>query len=166
MSIGSQQLGADAAYEALRARQSLVPLLEAAMGARRTQEGAALYSGLLGVISHMLSACRAGGLRFEIANRDARQIAEALPHARSLLLLAKCQADTQESRAILVALAEALYAARDKFEVGPDRPRAERANEQPVMQVEIVGMPQRLAQHTVTRTDGQISGSLVLEQDA
>jgi len=155
----STELGRAAGYEALQHRQSMVPLFAAAIEGKSNP----LLSGLLGVMCDALDSCQAGGVSFDWRNDRARNVAEALPSARRLLLAAMCQSVDQEAWDVLSALASAIYSARDMVSVSYPETQEK---EPPVTLVQIIGMPARISEAAVHREDGAIVGSRNTERDA
>ena len=156
------QLGQRAGYEAIEHHQPLTPLLNAALAAGLTAPGAALLSGLLEVMCSVLDACQRQGIRFEMSDTS-KKIANALPQARRLMVTSLCQHIDQSVGDVLAELAGAIYAIKDSLSLSTP---AVVSPEQPVMRMEIVAMPERTTQQTITRSNGELTGTVSTEQDA
>lgn len=159
----SHQLGQRAGYEAIEHGQPLVPLLSAALATRTTVPGAALLGGLLEVMCSVLDACQREGIRFDMTD-VAKQIGDARPQARRLLIVSLCQHVDQSAADVLGQLAGAIYAIKDSLSLSA--PPAVEGPEQPVMRMEIIAMPERTTQQTITRrADGELLCTSSVEQD-
>ena len=160
----SHQLGQRAGYEAIEHGRPLRPLLNAALATRTTAPGAALLGGLLEVVCSVFDACQRQGIGFDMTD-EAKEIASALPQARRLLITALCQHVDQSAADVLGELAGAIYAVRDSLSLSA--PATVESPEPPVMRFEIVAMPDRKIEQTITRRDnGDLIGSSSVEQDA
>ena len=160
----SYQLGQSAGYEAIQHGQSLAPLLEAAVNSRMTQPGGAMLGGLLDVACSVLDACQSRGVKFELTGKG-KQIADALPQARRLIVMSMCQQLDQSAAHVLGDLAGVIHGMRDSISLSA--PEQVETPEQPVMRVEIVGMPERTTQQSITRReDGEFIGSTSTESDS
>lgn len=154
-----------AGYEALQHRQPLAPLLEASLKLLGTKAGNDLLGGLFEVMCEVFDSCQAKGITFEWNNDRAKQVAEALPHARRLLMIALCQRGDQAEADVLASLSSAVYGVRDRVTVTAGKAAA--PVEPPVTLVQIVGMPDRAIQTSVDRDlKGAIVGSAGTERDA
>jgi hypothetical protein len=153
-------LGVAAAQEAIRHRQSFAPLVEAALNSRRGD----ILGGLVGVMCDLFDVCQAKGVSFEWKNARAKQVAEALPNARRLLVSSFASRANQDAGDVLAELCAALYGIREQLsatitEASPESPA--------VTLVQIVGMPERAGQTSIARDgDGAIVGSEFTERDA
>ena len=158
----SFQLGQRAGYEAIEHGQPLRPLLNAALATRQTEPGAALLSGLLEVMCAVLDACQRQGIRFDMTD-EAKVIANALPQARRLMVVTLCQNIDQNVGDVLGQLSAAIYAIKDSLSLSAPPVTNQ---EPPVMRMEIVAMPERATTQTITRNNGELTGTVSVEQDA
>ena len=160
----SHQLGQRAGYEALEHGRPLLPLLNAALATRTTAPGSALLGGLLEVVCSVLDACQRQGIAFAMTDA-AKQIASALPQARRLLITALCQHVDQSAADVLSELARAILCIKDSVSVSA--PAALDRPEPLLMRMEIVAMPDRKIEQTITRREnGDLVGASSIEQDA
>jgi ABC-type transporter Mla subunit MlaD len=165
--MSAYDLGVSAGNEAIQFRQSLAPLFEFALKARRRD----LLSGLIAVLADALDKCQAKDIEFEWTNDRAKQVAGALPAARRLMLCAHCDSMDQDAADTLANLSSAIYGIRDWFTTTvtaapvPAEPVAPAPPA--VTLVQIVGMPERAGQTSIARDgDGAIVGSEFTERDA
>lgn len=159
----SFQLGQRAGYEAIEHRQPLGPLLDKAVATRHTAPGAALLGGLLEVMCSVLDACQRKSIGFDMSD-EAKAIATALPQARRLMMTSLCQHIDQNVADVLSQLNGAIYSVRDVLTLSA--PPAV-SPEQPVMRMEIVGMPERTTLTTFARDqDGELIESNRRESDS
>ena len=158
----SYQLGQRAGYEAIEHGQPLRPLFNEALATRHTEPGTALLSGLLEVMCSVLDACQRQGIRFDMTDK-AREIANALPQARRLMVVTLCQHIDQSVGDVLGLLSAAIYAIKDSLSLSA--PPAV-SPEPPVMRMEIIAMPERSTTQTITRSNGELTGTVSIEQDA
>lgn len=158
----SFQLGQRAGYEAIEHGRPLRSLINSALSTRHTAPGAALLSGLLEVMCSVLDACQRQAIGFDMSE-EAKAIATALPQARRLMVVSLCQNIDQKVADVLGQLCGAIYIIRDSLTLSA--PPAQSA-EQPVMRMEIVSMPERTTQQTISRSaDGELIGSTSTESD-
>lgn len=141
---------------------------------------AEMLGGLVGVTCAVVDAWQAVGGAMEAGQPVAQQILNAPPHARRMLLSVVVNRRDQEAGFIVHALCEAIHKMSDKISVTPPKVRLppqpapdKIAQETPappaepqIIKVEIVSMPDRTTETTVTRDrEGNIRQTTQTESD-
>jgi hypothetical protein len=146
--------GVCAAAGATGRKESLVPLLNAAVQARHTPTGSAMLGGMLSFVCVTLDKVQAAGLKLPLATERGQEIANATPDIRVLLMSALGANIDQPAADVIGDLAAALHSVR--AHIGVEQKAVESAPPEPpppVMRVEIVGMPARTTETTFQRDE-------------
>ena len=174
------EIAVSAGIEAVQRNQSMKSLWQGAFDAQGVMR-AEMLGGLVGVTCSVVDAWQAVGGANEAGQQVAQQILNAPPHARRMLLSVVVDRKDQEAGYIVNALCEAIHKISDKISVTPAKVRLppppapdKIAQETPapppaepqIIKVEIVSMPARTTETTVTRDrDGNIKETVQAERD-
>ena len=160
-----------AAMEGVNARHHLGHLFVLALGTKG-QQGADYLAGLLDIVVSCVDALQKHGpLLTAPKNQRATEILGYLPQARAMHLSAICSQIDKEGVAVIDGIVQAVYECRDLFsfpEPAPGDTTAENSpNDQSIMRVQIVGMPERVTDTQVDRDrSGDITRTAQYERDA
>jgi hypothetical protein len=147
--MSSRQLGADAAIEAIEQRRPLFPLVEATRAARDFEA----LGAILGMLTACIDACVAGGIPLTLESAKAREVADALPMARRLLLQSLATRGDAPSMAVIAELCGAVDAVAPRLQMTRKEPPPPETPRREVQLVRVVGMPARETELEVERDD-------------
>jgi hypothetical protein len=165
-----------AAVEAIQNKQPLAPMMASLINLRSDPAGSAI-AGINEVICLALDAAQRGKLSPAVKNPEAKAIIEAAPYARRVLLFAAWTRADQAAGDALADISAAIYSMRNCLVASfpkplpppppPEREEPRASAEPQILKVEIVGMPERITDTTVTRDgDGNIKRTTQSEFDA
>ncbi len=154
-----------AAIESVERHESMKPLWQSAITAKG-QPATEMMAGLIDITCQVCDAQQAANLPMVAKTPAGKQIMEAAPHARKMMLVAAVQRQDQAAASLVADLSDMVEAASHRTRISHPRQPPPEAAEPAPLRVEIVALPDRITETTVTRDrEGNIKETVQTEFD-